>query len=96
MGLFDKDGNMRPQKELMAEARARAKKEQRDKEADATLHPFMTRIPMNVLDKFNKAVEESGDKIQTIVKKWMLEYHQQIMGGGKNNEESDNGKDSKQ
>jgi hypothetical protein len=96
MGLFDKDGNMRPMKDVIAESRAREKKQRRDKEADITLHPFMTRVPANVLKKFNDAVEESGEKIQTIVKRWMLDYHQSILGRGKENEEISVSEDSKQ
>lgn len=75
MGMWNKDGTMRPIKDTIEEARARLKKERRDKDADPTLRQFATRVPANVLDKFNLALAESGEKIQTVVRNWMIEYY---------------------
>jgi len=51
----------------------------RGKPADATLKDFHTKIPDKVLSKFNQAIGESGEKIQTVIKNFMKEYSDKIL-----------------
>ena len=53
--------------------------EPRGKPVDATLKDFHTKIPGKVLSDFNRAIGESGDKIQTIIKNLMKGYSDKIL-----------------
>ena len=79
MGIFNKDGTLKPFAQYNKEGRVR----QRDKNPDRTLHRFATRIPANVLEEFSRAIAESGDKVQTVVRNWMRDYSDKILRGGK-------------
>jgi len=75
MGIIDKKtGEVKPFREW-----PKVKLRGPRKPADSTLKDFHTKIPGKTLSKFNQAIEENGDKIQTVIKNLMEGYSDKIL-----------------